>query len=694
MHVTLIYPPMADPRAPQLALPSLAAFLRGAGVEVDLLDLSIGSLLALLRPANAEAAGRRILDRDGEDGRAWSRLADHLANRLPTALAHLRDAERFFDPGDYAAARDVVCHGLALHSVAAERPLVAGLLPVRYDVQDVDPSLLDDLLAVTADRRANLYADHWEAEVFPALERRRLDLVGITITNRQQILPGLTLARELRKRGHFVVLGGAVYTKFAAELQRSPAFFDAFADAVVVYEGETALLALASELGPGGSRRLDRVPNLLYLDGGRVHATARHVEAVETLPTPDFSGLPLEEYLTPFPVLPILTGKGCYFNRCKFCDIPYINHISQKAYRVRSPQRIVEDVQTLERRFGARHFVITDEALSPKLLVQLADALGPGDRHFTGYARLEPGFTADVCRRIATAGIRKLFFGLESASQAMLDHMDKGVRVSEVPPVLRHCRDAGIHFHVFSIIGFPEENEASARETMQFFVDNADVIDHPGNSFDIHPFGFELRTRYFEDAAKHGVLISPAALKRPFNIGLGKGDWQNTRGLDEERVEALIQNEFYPALRQIYRRSHNCPVHLWPGFEEYAVLYADRYRTRPFLAATSTPEMPRRFRMRWNPAVRIEKADGDGEERVRLLYGPRQRTLFSSLYLLLARPVFRTAAAVAEEAAGDSADPAEQAALGASLREIIDDLIGTGYLQVELEAEEGGLRTV
>ena len=132
-------------------------------------------------------------------------------------------------------------------------------------------------------------------------------------------------------------------------------------------------------------------------------------------------------------MLPILTGKGCYFNRCKFCDIPFINHISRKAYRVRAPETIAADVRTLAERFGARHFVITDEALSPRLLGRLAEALEPdaaADYRFTGYARLEPGFTPDLCARLKTMGLAKVFFGLESGAQRMLDHMDKGVRSS------------------------------------------------------------------------------------------------------------------------------------------------------------------------------------------------------------------------------------------------------------------------
>ncbi len=684
MRIALIFPPATDPRAPQLALPALAAAMRHAGVEVDLIDCNLEGMLAAVRPERLLAAGRRLHDRNGPGARQWSRASEQLAARMPTALAILRDRQRFFDPGDYTAARDTLAHGLGLASAAAPRPLTFGLLPIRYDVDGVDPHAIDDLIAVTADRGANLFADTWEEDLYPRLASTRPDLVGITITNRQQIVPGLTLARALKEQGHFVVLGGAVYTKFARQLAKLPRFFTTFADAVVVYEGETALLALVEQVGPGGARRLDQVPNLLYLDGDRVRTTRNHLESVDALRTPDFAGLPLDQYLAPYPVLPILTGKGCYFNRCKFCDIPYINHISPRAYRVRSPEHIVEDLRTLERRFGAQHFVITDEALAPKLLVQLAEALEPyasEPRHFTGYARLEPGFTAEVCRKISAAGMRKLFFGLESASQATLDHMDKGIRVADAPAILQNCRDAGIDFHVFSMIGFPEENEDSARETMRFFVDNAAVLDKPGNSFDIHPFGLELRTRYFEQASEQGVLIAPAALKKDFVIGLRAGDWQNSRGIGAERIQTLLDDEFYPELHRVFRQSHNCPVHLWSGFEEYAILYADHYRDHAFPGATCLPDLDdaRPFRLRWNPAALAEAHD----DMVLLSHGGRHTRVWTSVHRLLGRPVFRSTAALVAEASGDA--PAdEQAGLYAGLRSYTDELIGAGLLQVEL----------
>ena len=157
--------------------------------------------------------------------------------------------------------------------------------------------------------------------------------------------------------------------------------------------------------------------------------TRTHVEDIDALPTPDFAGLDFKDYLAPYPVLPILTGKGCYFNRCKFCDIPYINHISRKAYRLRDVDKIATDINTLADRFGCRHFLINHQT----------------------------------------------------------------------------------------------------------------VIDRPGNSFDMHRFGLELRTDYLRDCAGFQIEILPAALAKDFVIGVDRTQWRNPSGLNNAAYATLGQ---------------------------------------------------------------------------------------------------------------------------------------------------------
>ena len=67
-----------------------------------------------------------------------------------------------------------------------------------------------------------------------------------------------------------------------------------------------------------------------------------HVEDLTALPTPDFTGLPLDRYLAPAAVLPYNLGKGCYWNNCLFCEIPLINNLPGTHYRVKSARLIVD----------------------------------------------------------------------------------------------------------------------------------------------------------------------------------------------------------------------------------------------------------------------------------------------------------------------------------------------------------------
>ena len=455
--------------------------------------------------------------------------------------------------------------------------------PIRYDVAGIDPSRLQDLELVTSDPAAGLFGEYFE-QLVERVGRWRPELVAVSILNHQQIVPGLTLARMLKSRGHVVVIGGTVYAKFVPQLHQNPRFFELFCDALCAYEGDTAIRALAAETADasrqGRSIRLDGLPNLLWLDAETqtVHDGPVHSEDVSSLPTPCFDGFDLDLYLVPEPVLPILTGKGCYFNHCKFCDIPFINRAAPRPYRRRRAEQVAADMARLWERHRARHFVITDEALAPRFLLQIAETLGDHpalDPRFVGYARFEPGFTPEVCKQLQRAGLRRVFFGLESGSQRMLDHMAKGVQLETAHQVLHNCAEAGIGFHLFSMIGLPTETEADARQTLQFFLDDASIIDHPRNTLDLHRFNLDLRTEYFDNAEQYGLVVDRATLDAA-DFPLDAPTWTPTVGLTHDDAARLV-SEYSTVLQSRFRRSRVFPAHVYPSFEEYSLLYADRF---------------------------------------------------------------------------------------------------------------------
>ena len=108
-------------------------------------------------------------------------------------------------------------------------------------------------------------------------------------------------------------------------------------DYIIVGEGETSLAELVDQME--GAEDFAKVPNLLYRsNGARLETFSHRVPTLDELPTPDFEGIALNLYLTPKPVIYLQTSRGCYWNHCTFCNLPFVNptHRSRREAGARS----------------------------------------------------------------------------------------------------------------------------------------------------------------------------------------------------------------------------------------------------------------------------------------------------------------------------------------------------------------------
>jgi hypothetical protein len=253
--------------------------------------------------------------------------------------------------------------------------------------------------------------------------------------------------------------------------------------------------------------------------------------------------------------------------------------------------------------------------------------------------------------------------------------------------VLRNCRDAGIGVHLFSIVGVPEETEDDARETLRFFLDHADVLDRPDASFDVHPFSLDLRTDYHDRAPEFGVELDRLEVRRA-DFPLSAEHWRNTRGISEDRAHELIA-EFHQVLREALPEWRRFPAHMWPGFEEYAVVYADHYDDVPFAYrfVLPAPGDPTPVQLEWSSSTQLTARE-DGIEAMCLTGGalvpkPLAHLLHEPLDPLPADELLAELAHRALTAAGRGADEAAVAALGSKLRAVVDELLSSGVIELQ-----------
>ena len=212
--------------------------------------------------------------------------------------------------------------------------------------------------------------------------------------------------------------------------------------------------------------------------------------------------------------------------------------------------------------------------------------------------------------------------------------MEKGIDLEVAEQVLRNCDAAGIGFHIFSMIGFPEERQERAWETLGFFLRHRGLISAPRNSFDIHRFTLDLRTEYGEHPEQFGVRVMTDEPPDDF-LSLSASRWANDRGMNEATVERLLL-EFLAILQRVFRSHHPYPLHLWPDWAPYSMLYADQYADRLFGHRASLPDPgdPVHLRLVWREGVRIEEAE-DGYH-VRCITG--EGVISDSALRSLARP--------------------------------------------------------
>ncbi len=506
MKVLLIFPPLWMPYRPYLSLPSLSAYLKSNGIDVVQKDFSIESFDLLLSEGYLKGIKKRLEDKfkaiDSKDVLTSGIEQEHyrelyiakssvtyVAERIEKAKSVFRSKQDFYDMNAVSNARNLIAQAQAIIS--------AGCFPTGQDLIWPFNALSDDrnitakvrtladIKKLTQNRDENPFLELYEKNLLPFIIEQDPDIIGISISVDSQWIPSLTLGRLIKsyyKKAH-VVAGGHVITLLSDVLMKYKELFDIFFDSAVLYEGERPLLKLVEHISKG--QTLEDVPNLVYLDSnGKVRANeVLPPENMNSLPTPCFDGLPLDSYLSPEPVLPILSSRGCYWGKCAFCS----NNIYYRwGYQNRDANKVVDDMQELSQKHGVTHFAFADEATSPSSASKLSEELirrGMNVRCSTNI-RLEHQFTPELCNKMFKAGFKLLYLGLESGCNRILNIMEKGITREIAVEVCRNVYDAGICNYLHILLGFPTESRAEAQETIDFLLSNKNII----HSFNIGKF--------------------------------------------------------------------------------------------------------------------------------------------------------------------------------------------------------------
>jgi radical SAM superfamily enzyme YgiQ (UPF0313 family) len=222
------------------------------------------------------------------------------------------------------------------------------------------------------------------------IQRRRPAFVGIG-EEAVSCVEGLRLARLAKAGGANVIAGGCFFGHVAPQ-----ALATGLLDVVVHGEGEATLVELVQALREGSAAALAQVNGISFLagepsrvpaDAGKIVTTAPRqlIADLDTLPFPAYDLLPVERYgarsINHPRLAAIELGRGC-FGSCDFCVLwrqmgRFVGDRLVPQLRVKSPERLLEEIRLLVRRYGRRYLGWVDPCFNadPRVPGQLAELL-------------------------------------------------------------------------------------------------------------------------------------------------------------------------------------------------------------------------------------------------------------------------------------------------------------------------------
>ena len=528
-RIALITPPLLKPCEPGLSGAAAVQELRRRGVDAFGVEAAIGWFRHQMAPAALEAALAEADRRGHPDGK---RLAFRRAARAMERDPHdLRCAATYADRRHYSSA---IGHLLNAYRLASAPHVGTELRVADVEVRGRRPHSAADVAAVAA--RPGPFDDYYVDALIPHLATAGVSHVGVSLTYYHQVFPVFRLARLLAERlpGVTRVLGGPLVDclrAVGADLAGAP--FSAFDRVSCSADGD--LEALARELGGQAEAR----PGLLSVD---------------------LDEIPWGAYLSPEPIVPAALGRGCYWRRCAFCP-DYLH----PPYRTGSKDHLAEWLRALAARFPEGAMVhLCDSALPPARLAHVARVIRE-DRlplRWHGFVRMEAAFAEPgFARDLAAGGCAMLQFGLESASDRLLEQLDKGQDAARARRVLRATHAAGIRNHAYLLFGLPTETDEDREATLAFVEAEAHTLHDLNNAL----FNLPRQSPMALDPAAYGITeIIPfgpdtdLSLYDDFRSGASHPRVEARRWLDRRFFKSAAVRGLLGGLSNPFKANHAC----------------------------------------------------------------------------------------------------------------------------------------
>lgn len=287
------------------------------------------------------------------------------------------------------------------------------------------------------------------------------------------------------------------------------------ADAVVLGEGESVIVELLACLCE--NREPSHVSGLVYrTPSGQLVRTAGWSQnsALDDLPFIDRTLYNLPRYTHHS----MLASRGCP-HHCAFC-CNYTGTIRNDGVAIRGHERVIDEMQHLRDTYGAREIFFADDIFLLRKhdihqFCRSCSTRSLGVR-WIGQMRADRVDPA-IATAMGEAGCQRIYFGVESGSESILQRARKGMTKDQIRRGVRAAIEAGLRAKTGWIFGLPG-SLAEQYESIDFMLE---LRPHEISIHQLIPFP---GTVYYQDPGRFGIRIANAKSFECFCYGGLDGD--------------------------------------------------------------------------------------------------------------------------------------------------------------------------
>jgi anaerobic magnesium-protoporphyrin IX monomethyl ester cyclase len=243
-------------------------------------------------------------------------------------------------------------------------------------------------------------------------------------------------------------------------------------DIIVREEGEITFLELIKALKE--KKPLNNVKGICYKENKDIVCTPPQspIENLDSIPFPLREKFPLEKYKThpPYgrknPYMHLITSRGCPFN-CAFCS----KAVFGKRLRTRSAKNVVDEVEYLVEKYGVKEIKFYDDdfTIDMKRAEEICQEIIKRKINIVWSCTTRVNLINESLLKIMKkSGCWLISYGVESASQELLNSIRKGITIKQIKQAFSWTRKAGIRTLAYFMVGLPGETRKTIEESIQF----------------------------------------------------------------------------------------------------------------------------------------------------------------------------------------------------------------------------------